>query len=81
MADISEKAPPTPELTVSDSISDAHAPDLPTGWKYKSCKIGPVTLPYYASPKAQLLLVAFVCFLCPGKPDILVPTLRTWISR
>ncbi|SMY21387.1 unnamed protein product [Zymoseptoria tritici ST99CH_1A5] len=38
----------------------------PTGWMYKSRKIGPVTLPYYASPRAQLLLVAFVCFLCPG---------------
>lgn len=35
-------------------------------WMYKSPKIGPITLPYYASPMAQLLIVAFVCFLCPG---------------
>ncbi|KAF2033847.1 MFS general substrate transporter [Setomelanomma holmii] len=35
-------------------------------WKYKTWKIGPVTLPCYASPEAQLMLVSFVCFLCPG---------------
>ena len=40
----------------------------PRGWKYKSPKIGPFTLPYYASPESQLLLVSFVCFLCPGTP-------------
>ncbi|KAF2666682.1 MFS general substrate transporter [Microthyrium microscopicum] len=39
---------------------------IPTGWRYKRTKIGPVSLPYYASPEAQLLLVSFVCFLCPG---------------
>lgn len=36
------------------------------GWKYKQVKIGPWTLPYYASPQVQLVLVAFVCFMCPG---------------
>ncbi|KAI5294338.1 hypothetical protein KEM52_004215 [Ascosphaera acerosa] len=35
-------------------------------WMYRSMKIGPIKLPYYASPMAQLLIVAFVCFLCPG---------------
>lgn len=68
MADISDKGTPTPELSVPDSHSDTHyGGATPSGWKYKSYKIGPVRLPYYASPKAQLLLVAFVCFLCPGK--------------
>ena len=43
------------------------AADIPKGWKYKSFKIGPITLPWYASPEAQLILVAIVCFLCPGK--------------
>ncbi|CAA9962035.1 MFS-1 multi-domain protein [Pyrenophora teres f. maculata] len=38
----------------------------PKGWKYKNLKIGPVTLPCYASPESQLILVSFVCFLCPG---------------
>lgn len=36
------------------------------GWKYKKLKIGPWTLPYYASPKVQLIIVAFTCFMCPG---------------
>lgn len=36
------------------------------GWKYKQIKIGPWTTPYYASPQVQLVLVAFVCFMCPG---------------
>ncbi|GKZ22447.1 hypothetical protein AbraIFM66951_008329 [Aspergillus brasiliensis] len=35
-------------------------------WMYKPVKIGPWSLPYFASPEAQLLLVSFVCFLCPG---------------
>ena len=41
--------------------------EIPTGWKYKSLKLGPITLPWYASPESQLILVSFVCFLCPGK--------------
>lgn len=41
--------------------------EMPSGWKYKSLKFGPITLPWYASPEAQLVLVSFVCFLCPGK--------------
>ena len=40
--------------------------ELPTGWKYRSFKLGPVTIPAYASPPSQLTLVALVCFLCPG---------------
>ncbi|KAK6350884.1 hypothetical protein TWF718_004066 [Orbilia javanica] len=40
--------------------------ESPTGWLYHERKIGPITLPYYASPISQLLIVAFVCFLCPG---------------
>lgn len=41
----------------------------PSGWMYKSFKIGPVTIPYYANPQFQLFLVAMVCFLCPGYVD------------
>lgn len=29
-------------------------------------KFGPVSLPAYASPETQLILVSLVCFLCPG---------------
>ncbi|KAK4695678.1 hypothetical protein P7C71_g2106, partial [Lecanoromycetidae sp. Uapishka_2] len=37
-----------------------------TGWRYRIRRLGPLTIPHYASPQIQLLLVAFVCFLCPG---------------
>lgn len=33
---------------------------------YKPLTIGLLTLPCFASPEAQLILVSFVCFLCPG---------------
>jgi hypothetical protein len=33
-----------------------------SSWKYRRF----FGLPYYASPQVQLVLVAFVCFLCPG---------------
>lgn len=38
----------------------------PDGWKYRERRIGGLVIPWYASPRAQLLLVSFVCFLCPG---------------
>jgi hypothetical protein len=41
--------------------------EIPIGWRYKGSKLGPITLPWYASPESQLILVSFVCFLCPGK--------------
>lgn len=37
----------------------------PAGWMYKGRRIGRHEL-WYASPKVQLLIVAMVCFLCPG---------------
>ncbi len=43
-----------------------HQVELPTGWKFRTRRIGPITIPCYASPQIQLVLVAFVCFLCPG---------------
>lgn len=39
---------------------------IPTGWKYRSSQLGPITLPWYASPESQLILVSFVCLLGPG---------------
>jgi MFS family permease len=35
-------------------------------WMYKPLKIGPFTIPWFASPETQLVLVSVVCFLCPG---------------
>jgi hypothetical protein len=37
-------------------------PETISGWRYRRF----FGLPYYASPQVQLVLVAFVCFLCPG---------------
>ena len=63
---MSEKVAPSQEVTDFKDASYSHDEAPLTGWKYKARKLGPITFPYYASPKAQLLLVAFVCFLCPG---------------
>jgi hypothetical protein len=51
----------------SDSDSpnkDRFSMDLETvsGWRYRRF----LGLPYYASPQVQLVVVALVCFLCPG---------------
>lgn len=35
-------------------------------WMYKPIKLGPWAFPWFASPQTQLILVSFVCFLCPG---------------
>lgn len=50
------------------TVTDTNEPQpLPTtGWMYRERKIGKLTIPMYASPIFQLLLVSFVCFLCPG---------------
>jgi len=61
-------------LATTNTQIPAHAVEsreveIPRGWKYKSLKLGPITLPWYASPESQLILVSFVCFLCPGKRE------------
>ena len=37
-----------------------------SSWMHRPLRLGPLNLPPYASPPFQLLLVALVCFLCPG---------------
>ncbi|OIW27781.1 MFS general substrate transporter [Coniochaeta ligniaria NRRL 30616] len=37
----------------------------PAGWMYKGFKVGKKEV-WYASPIVQLIMVAMVCFLCPG---------------
>ncbi|KAI9371935.1 major facilitator superfamily domain-containing protein [Aspergillus egyptiacus] len=63
MAEDNEKVAPS-------ATADPEAPQDNTvigkPWMYKPLKIGPLTLPYFASPHMQLILVSFVCFLCPG---------------
>jgi len=50
-----------PNQTASQGVA------LPGNWKYRGGrKVGFFTITWYASPKTQLGMVAFVCFLCPG---------------
>ncbi len=60
MAD--EKPIETTEVTTSGPTEPIQRPG---GWMYKGFKIGKKEL-WYASPIVQLLMVAMVCFLCPG---------------
>lgn len=75
MADIDEKRPIEGGSPVATDgpvdLSEHHGEPttgvvLPSGWMYRQRKIGPLNIPWYASPKVQLVMVAFVCFLCPG---------------
>lgn len=71
MSDI-EKHAHTREISsglASDADAGAHGvltAARPTGWKYRSLKLGSYRFPWYASPPSQLLVVSLVCFLCPG---------------
>ena len=49
-----------------EGATDAHSPTLGKPWMHKGLKLGPVTLPAYATPEFQIVFVAMVCFLCPG---------------
>lgn len=61
-AEAKDTIPTTSAVTAHDvSGPVAH----PQGWMYKRFRIGKHEL-WYASPKIQLLMVAMVCFLCPG---------------
>lgn len=62
-----ENEKPLHEVKTDFSATDGtSATTRPPGWKYKENKIGSISLGWYASPAAQLVIVAFVCFLCPG---------------
>lgn len=52
---------------IEQPVVDYHGdPPRPSGWMYKSFKVGGLRIPWYASPRIQLGMVAFVCFMCPG---------------
>ncbi|KAF2019191.1 MFS general substrate transporter [Aaosphaeria arxii CBS 175.79] len=65
MSDIRKRSSDPDQQWQAGSLEFREA-ERPPGWKYKSWKIGPVKIPWYASPESQLILVSFVCFLCPG---------------
>ena len=49
----------------SDARSLPDFVDRPAGWIYKGFQFGGKEI-WYASPTVQLLMVSFVCFMCPG---------------
>ncbi|KAF3937951.1 hypothetical protein ABW19_dt0202478 [Dactylella cylindrospora] len=67
-AQMSEKSglPISGTHDVDSEKASAPSEERPSGWLYRERKLGPIKIPYYASPISQLLIVAFVCFLCPG---------------
>ncbi|KAK6442521.1 hypothetical protein LTR95_001223 [Oleoguttula sp. CCFEE 5521] len=67
MAEAGEKAVPVQETYANTNPEDGVlTADRPAGWMYRERKIGPIRIPWFAGPEIQLLMVAFVCFLCPG---------------
>lgn len=56
----------SPEVVGSTPTADPEVSvPRPAGWMYKGIKIGKKEV-WYASPIVQLIMVALVCFLCPG---------------
>ncbi|KAF9894202.1 hypothetical protein FE257_007704 [Aspergillus nanangensis] len=55
-------------VTISDPEAGQGTDNAIVGkpWMYKPIKLGPFEMPWFASPETQLILVSFVCFLCPG---------------
>ncbi|KAJ6084136.1 hypothetical protein N7486_010936 [Penicillium sp. IBT 16267x] len=59
---VDELAAPEP----NDQNLSAQTPDLPSGWRYRHRRVFGLNIPWYASPRVQLVMVSFVCFMCPG---------------
>ncbi|KAH8732290.1 major facilitator superfamily domain-containing protein [Phaeosphaeriaceae sp. PMI808] len=62
----SEKGTGHDVSSADHSLNDATTLELPNSWKYKRFTILGYKLPWFASPPMQLVIVAFVCFMCPG---------------
>lgn len=48
------------------SLTHSTSLDLPKSWQYRRFTIAGFKLPWFASPPVQLVIVSFVCFMCPG---------------
>ncbi|RDW79595.1 putative DUF895 membrane protein-1 [Coleophoma cylindrospora] len=66
MSDLEEKKVETTPEVSPPAEEHVASTERPTGWMYRERKLGPITIPWYASPKVQLTMVSFVCFMCPG---------------
>lgn len=65
MADEKTVGQGAPHFEETHIGGDGVAHSRPAGWMYKGIKVGKTEI-WYASPIVQLLMVAMVCFLCPG---------------
>lgn len=62
-----DTALPGHEVTSAEhSLSDSNTLELPNNWKYRRFTVLGYQLPWFASPPVQLVIIALVCFLCPG---------------
>jgi hypothetical protein len=63
-----KKSLPGHDVTSSTdhSMADSTTLELPASWKYRRFTVLGYRLPWFASPPVQLVIVSFVCFLCPG---------------
>jgi hypothetical protein len=59
-----EKGPP--QAYEEPAVDYNGDPPRPRGWMYKAFRSGNFFIPWYASPRIQLGMVSFVCFMCPG---------------
>jgi MFS family permease len=67
MADDKGALPPHEVTTPEHSLSEPTGTlELPDSWKYKQLRIFGFTLPWFASPPVQLIIISLVCFMCPG---------------
>ncbi|KAI0161295.1 MFS general substrate transporter [Xylariaceae sp. FL1272] len=66
MASKEESHVQTGDVEAAPPAYDGTTLPRPAGWMYKGISLGRGKEIWYASPRAQLLMVSFVCFLCPG---------------
>ncbi|KAB5583497.1 major facilitator superfamily domain-containing protein [Coniochaeta sp. 2T2.1] len=62
--EVSDHPTTTTKPQIIGSAAEGSIP-RPGGWMYKGFKVGKKEV-WYASPIVQLVMVAMVCFLCPG---------------
>ncbi|KAL6705741.1 hypothetical protein ACN47E_006378 [Coniothyrium glycines] len=66
MATTEKAAFPHDVNSAEHSLTDSNTLELPNSWKYRRVTIAGYKLPWFASPPVQLVIVSFVCFMCPG---------------
>jgi len=67
MATIGDIKPGAEKASPEHSLQEPAAVlELPNSWKYRRLTLFGYKFPWYASPPVQLVIIAMVCFMCPG---------------